>query len=162
MNLSNKNFSSYFLFVFYSLLVLAGQVMSHGRMKIPITRLPSGDEDNGFTISKGPATTYPCANLPSKSVPADNTYKSGSSIQILFEITAAHQGKCFVELSTTGDSGDFKILKKLPSCANETGNFSRRVELPAGKTCDKCTLRWRWLAKTTEELYINCADIKIT
>ena len=36
------------------------------------------------------------------------------------------------------------------------------ITLPAGKTCDYCTLQWMWSAQADGGSYIGCADIAIT
>ena len=42
------------------------------------------------------------------------------------------------------------------------GLLSQTVTLPAGKTCDYCTLQWIWAARGDGGSYIGCADISIT
>ncbi|CAJ0831774.1 15120_t:CDS:1, partial [Entrophospora sp. SA101] len=135
------------------------QVSAHGRMIQPPIRIKAGDENQGFTITNGPTKEEPCAgNLAG---PVKSKFKSGETIPIQWKITAAHRGTCTVQLSVTGQDTDFKDLKKFDNCADATGDFSDTVALPKGVSCDKCTLRWKWDAELTKELYLNCADISI-
>jgi len=135
------------------------QVSAHGRMISPQIRIKEGDADQGFTLTNGPTKEEPCAGNPAG--PVQSKFKSGETIPIKWKITAAHRGPCTVQLSITGKDTDFKNLKKFDNCADTNGDFSDTVDLPKGVSCDKCTLRWRWDAQLTNELYLNCADISI-
>jgi len=135
------------------------QVSAHGRMLEPPIRIQPGDENQGFTVTNGPTKVEPCAGNPAGPVKAK--FKSGETIPIKWKITAAHRGKCTVQLSVNGQDTEFKDLKSFDNCADANGDFSDTVPLPKGVTCDKCTLRWRWDAELTKELYLNCADISI-
>jgi len=42
------------------------------------------------------------------------------------------------------------------------GIMSQDVQLPAGKTCDYCTLQWVWAAQQDGGSYVGCADVSIT
>ncbi|KAL1920665.1 uncharacterized protein VTP21DRAFT_1042 [Calcarisporiella thermophila] len=132
---------------------------AHGRMVNPPIRLKPGDSGQGFTFARSPNTNFPCGGLPAGKV--QKTFKSGGTIPVTWQITALHRGTCFLELSTDGNDGSFKTLKTLPNCADTNGEFSTTVQIPSGANCDKCTLRFRWLAKNTGETYLNCADIAI-
>ncbi|KAG9301894.1 hypothetical protein G9A89_004574 [Geosiphon pyriformis] len=155
------NSNGHFLIAIIGLFALSTNVAAHGRMELPAIRLLPGDDNNGFTVSRGPTKTQPCANLPPGPIPDKSRFKVGDSVPIQWQITAAHQGKCFIELSTTGSDSDFKVLKEFDHCADDNGEFKDNIPLPAGVSCEKCTMRWRWEAKLTNELYINCADISI-
>jgi len=146
-----------FLKVSLCVILLAEVVLGHGHMITPSIRIPAGDDQNGLTITRGP-TPGPCAGLKPGRV--QSRFKKGQTVQIAYEIGAAHQGDCFLELSTTGADTKFQTLKKF-KCAQETGNFKTTVKLPKNKSCKKCTLRFRWNAALTRELYHNCADISI-
>nr|CAG8433189.1 15333_t:CDS:2 [Entrophospora candida] len=127
----------------------------------PKPRIPSGDENNGLTLTRGPTQASPCAGL--KKGPALANFRPGQSINVLWEIGAAHGGNCTIELSKNVNDSNFKKLKTLTDCANVVGNnLSAKVDLPRNVECESCTLRFRWEAKTTNELYLNCADIKIS
>ncbi|CAG8617730.1 12572_t:CDS:2, partial [Ambispora gerdemannii] len=147
-------------FTLVSVFFFVGNVDAHGRMKIPEIRLEPNDKDSDFTIARSPTKGAPCSNLDRSKGPVTN-YASGASIPFTWQITAAHLGKCFLELSTDGNDGGFTTLKEYPNCADTNGVFNDNVQLPADVSCDKCTLRWRWEAKNTGELYINCANIQI-
>ncbi|KAL1924079.1 uncharacterized protein VTP21DRAFT_7114 [Calcarisporiella thermophila] len=145
-------------------------VAAHGRMVSPPIRLKPGDQNNGFDFAKGPNTRQPCGGLvrilafasclASGLSNVQANFQPGAQIPIKWQITAAHKGPCFIELSTDGRDGNFKTLKTLPNCAETNGDFSDSVS-PGNVQCDKCTLRFRWQAKLTGETYINCADISI-
>ncbi|CAG8437216.1 9260_t:CDS:1 [Funneliformis mosseae] len=124
----------------------------------PPIRFKPGDDTQGFSVTNGPTKDEPCAGNAQGPVKAE--FKAGEIIPIKWKITAAHRGTCTVQLSTTGKDTDFKDIKKLDKCADENGDFSEKVTLP-NVNCERCTLRFRWDAEVTKELYINCADIKI-
>lgn len=148
------------IFTFLALFLFVDNVSAHGRMLSPQIRLAPGDSGNGFTLANGPIPRdkAPCAGL-SRGSP-QTTYKSGQTIQVEWLITAAHQGSCSIELSTTGDESKFKKIASLPRCADTTGKFKASVKLP-NVNCNRCIMRFVWNAKLTQELYSNCADIKI-
>ncbi|CAI2165853.1 14635_t:CDS:1 [Funneliformis geosporum] len=124
----------------------------------PPIRIRPGDVENGLTITNGPTKDEPCAGNAQGPVTAN--FKAGATIPIKWKITTAHRGTCTVQLSTTGKDTDFKDVKKLDKCADENGDFSEDVKLP-NVNCERCTLRFKWDAVVTNELYINCADISI-
>ena len=147
----------------FALTVLAlfflSSVSAHGHMTDPPIRIFPGDQNNGLTLTRGPTKVSPCSGLPAG--PVQSTFAAGQNINIQWEIGAAHKGQCFVELSTDGEK-TFNLVQELPNCADVAGpNFQASVKLP-NTACDNCVLRWRWVATLTNELYLNCADIKIT
>jgi len=150
-------FALFIFFIFFFSHV--EQVSAHGRMISPPIRIKPGDENQGFTLTNGPTKEEPCAGNPAG--PVQSKFKSGETIPIKWKITAAHRGPCTVQLSVTGQDTDFKDLKKFNNCADTNGDFSDTVNLPKGVSCDKCTIRWKWDAQLTNELYLNCADISI-
>jgi hypothetical protein len=48
--------------------------------------------------------------------------------------------------------------------ANDASNalVTQTITLPAGKTCDYCTLQWIWAANQDGGSYVGCSDIAIT
>ncbi|RHZ78650.1 hypothetical protein Glove_158g65 [Diversispora epigaea] len=154
----SKNSMIVLIFTLIALLLSADNVSAHGRMLEPQIRLAPGDSGNGFTIANGPTRSEPCAGLPAGDILT--SYKPGQTVTIQWIITAAHRGNCSIQLSTTGTDSDFQELKSLPNCADTTGQFTTTVTLPA-TSCNRGTLRFRWDALLTKELYLNCADISI-
>ncbi|CAG8621139.1 9657_t:CDS:2, partial [Dentiscutata heterogama] len=135
-------------------------VAGHGSMTFPKPRIPPGDQENGLTITRGPTKQYPCAG--NKKAKTLTSFRSGQLVNVKWEIGAAHRGSCAIELSTNGKDTDFKVLQTIDDCADKTGkNFSSKVKLPSNVSCKSCTLRFRWEAEITKELYLNCADIGI-
>ncbi|CAG8510015.1 21342_t:CDS:2 [Cetraspora pellucida] len=129
-------------------------------MTFPKPRIPPGDEDNGLTITRGPTKQYPCAGNKKTTTLAN--FRPGQLVDVKWEIGAAHRGSCAIDLSTNGKDTDFKVLKTIDDCADQAGkNFSSKVKLPSRINCNSCTLRFRWKADITKELYLNCADIRI-
>ena len=49
-----------------------------------------------------------------------------------------------------------------PIDAVRNEDITYQVTLPAGKTCDYCTLQWIWSAQNDGGSYLACADISIT
>ncbi|CAJ0760112.1 19702_t:CDS:2, partial [Entrophospora sp. SA101] len=68
----------------------------------------------------------------------------------------------FVYLSTPSKDTDFKPISTIDNCADKVGeNFQADVKLPENTSCERCTLRFRWIPKLSEDVYLNCADISI-
>jgi len=139
-------------------LFFLSSVSAHGRLVSPPIRFAPGDENNGFTLARGPTKVNPCAGVAAG--PVKSKFSGGQNVEVKWEIGAAHKGQCFIELSTDGESS-FKVLKELPNCADASGNFQDTVALP-NVQCDKCVMRFRWVATLTNELYLNCADVSIS
>ncbi|CAG8433631.1 10923_t:CDS:1 [Diversispora eburnea] len=154
----SKNSTIVLIFTLIALLLFVDNVSAHGRMLEPQIRLAPGDSGNGFTLANGPTRNEPCAGLPPGEILT--TYRTGQTATIQWTITAAHRGTCYIQLSTTGADSDFRDLQVLPNCADSTGTFTTTVTLPA-TSCARGTLRFKWEALLTKELYLNCADISI-
>jgi len=63
------------------------------------------------------------------------------------------------------DTGDGIIDAAVPAAAPDAAANSLAstiVTLPAGKTCNYCTLQWSWAARQDGGFYMGCADIAIT
>ena len=63
------------------------------------------------------------------------------------------------------NTGDGVIDRAIPAAQATTpanGIVSTIVTLPAGKTCNYCTLQWIWAARTDGGYYMGCSDISIT
>ncbi|CAG8560363.1 3825_t:CDS:2, partial [Ambispora leptoticha] len=134
-------------------------VDAHGRLTVPPIRLAPNDADSDYTIARSPTKGPPCGMLDRSAGPV-TTYNSGANVPFTWQITAAHLGTCYLEFSP-GNDANWQVLDTNPHCADTNGIFSGNAQLPAGTTCDACTLRWRWEAHNTGEEYINCANIQI-
>ncbi|KAJ6640199.1 hypothetical protein Bhyg_12948 [Pseudolycoriella hygida] len=117
------------------------------------------------------------------------TYESGSRITVTVDITAAHYGffalelcpqqfetdGCFEKLSIFSGS---RIRRKGTICVGiDSQEITANVQLPAGVTCKRCTLRWTYRTSYGEvqgdpdwdpcfnrkpaQTFRNCADIEI-
>ncbi|KAL1923494.1 uncharacterized protein VTP21DRAFT_8474 [Calcarisporiella thermophila] len=135
-------------------------VSAHGRMTFPAIRIKPGDSArNDFINTEGPTENFPCGGSPPGQV--KTTFQAGQQVQVKWHISIAHDGPCFFELSPNGDNGRFQQLLKVNDCAKTVGDFSRTLQLPQGVTCNKCTMRYRWLAVLPAKPYLNCADVRI-
>jgi hypothetical protein len=121
-----------------------------------------GDATNGPLVKKAPVIQY----------------QPGATIDIDYKETIGHQGCYLFQLSTTGDDKNFTMLK-LPGGANAQvadpagagGNLKTQLVLPAGVTCQNCTLRLIQVMlgancaanqdPTATSNYYSCADIRI-
>eukprot|EP00656_Telonema_subtile_P055575 TRINITY_DN864_c0_g1_i7.p1 TRINITY_DN864_c0_g1~~TRINITY_DN864_c0_g1_i7.p1 ORF type:complete len:308 (-),score=24.34 TRINITY_DN864_c0_g1_i7:67-990(-) len=108
--------------------------------------------------------------------------KPGSQIQVQWQLTIPHpsdnlnsgvrvavhygEGDSFESNILAGriegdPAGQTAVSAALTSPArNSIQKLS--VALPAGKTCNYCTLQWIWAAKNDGGSYIGCADVAIT
>ncbi|CAG8574101.1 17487_t:CDS:1 [Funneliformis caledonium] len=146
---------------FAIILLLVINVAGQGHMTSPLIRIPQGDVENNLSITRSPTSSYPCGSGQNIGHVLTH-YTSGQSINIKWEIGAAHEGECFVDLSTTGRDTDFKTIGSIPNCADKIGENQTNIQLPTDVTCDHCTLRFKWLAKLSGETYLNCADVSIS
>jgi len=130
-------------------------------MTLPNIRLTKDDVENNFQDARSPAKHYPCGtNLSPGTILTK--YTTNQTVNIQWEITNALGGTCFVDLSTTGKDTDFKNIGTIPNCADKTGeDFQADVQLPKDTSCERCTLRFRWVPSLSEGVYLNCADISI-
>ncbi|CAH1763057.1 3815_t:CDS:1 [Entrophospora sp. SA101] len=143
------------------LLFLAINVAADGRMTLPEIRLTKNDAKNNFRNARSPAKHYPCGTKvgPGKVL---TTYTTNQVVNVQWDIENALEGTCFVDLSTTGKDTDFKPISTIDNCADKVGeNFQADVKLPENTSCERCTLRFRWIPKLSEDVYLNCADISI-
>jgi hypothetical protein len=105
-------------------------------------------------------------------------FDAGATIKLDYKETVDHRG-CFIfQLSSTGDDKNFQNLKltngqnaQVADPLGGTGNHSTEVVLPAGVTCQNCTLRMLQVMlgadcpanqdPTNTSNYYSCADIRI-
>nr|CAG8571556.1 11527_t:CDS:1 [Entrophospora candida] len=144
-----------------ALLFLTINVAADGRMTLPEIRLTKNDAKNNFRNARSPAKHYPCGTKlgPGKVL---TTYTTNQVVNVQWDIEKALEGTCFIDLSTTGKDTDFKPISTIDNCADKVGeNFQAEVKLPENTSCERCTLRFRWIPKLSEDVYLNCADISI-
>lgn len=152
-----KYFYTFIAFILFSASLVAG----NGQMNFPHPRLPSGDFQTALALLGSPTTNYGCGNAPTPGR-VTTKYVSGQSIKVVWEITEALEGQCFMDLSTTGKDTDFQQIGTLPNCADQVGDsFTANVKLPDNVTCDNCIMRFRWIPALSGETYLNCADVSI-
>ena len=109
------------------------------------------------------------------------TYQSGASVQVEWKLTVPHpadhtlNGVRVAVHFAAGDSFEQNILAggvegdpdvgSVPAGGPNAESDSLQtvaVNLPAGKTCDLCTLQWVWSAQGDGGSYVGCADISVT
>ena len=151
-------------------LFVASSADAHVRMTAP------GPRDNMDNHKAGPC------GAGSVKAAIKSTFTSGQNISVELEETIDHRG-CFVVDLATADNQTFQVLK-IAQGGGAAANFladpanavplKRTVTatLPAGLTCNNCTLRVRQLMHTTEVgcnentvpasgTYFSCADVRI-
>lgn len=100
-------------------------------------------------------------------------YAVGQTVNVEFTETIDHQG-CFQVLLSDANDQNFQILSQLADPAGDTTPKKRTmsVTLPAGKTCQACTLSVRQLmigkacvanqpSITAGDTYFTCSDVCI-
>jgi hypothetical protein len=98
-------------------------------------------------------------------------YQPGATITVDFKETVGHQGCFLFRLSSTGDDKNFQVLKQVADPAGVGGNMSTQLTLPAGVTCQNCTLQLIQVMlgancaatqdPTATSNYYSCSDIRI-
>lgn len=116
----------------------------------------------------------PCGGVARTSTPA--TLTAGATVTVKWKETIAHQGCYQVAFSEANDQ-NFKVLKQIKDPAGGQGDQSTTVTIPAGVTCNACTLQVRQLmngapcpgdtnnpadpTKAAQGTYYSCADVKV-
>ncbi|KAJ3407425.1 hypothetical protein HDV05_005416 [Chytridiales sp. JEL 0842] len=132
-------------------------VAAHGNMVFPYIRLHRSDTDDDYTTARSPTSKNNfCQGLP-RGQPFTNPLSPGR-LDVIYRITAAHQGPCRIMLDR-GYTGTYTTIAEDPNCAMETGFGSLSVLLPEGDY--EAALQFWWDAKLTRETYYNCADIVV-
>jgi len=95
--------------------------------------------------------------------PADYVDSPGSGVRIAMHYGAGDSFKeNILAGGLVGDPG-VSTLAAGDDPGTESGDLvTKTVTLPAGKTCDYCTLQWIWAANGDGGSYLMCADISIT
>lgn len=114
----------------------------------------------------------PCGGSPRTGMPTH--YEVGASIPVKFTETIGHRG-CFQIAFSPANDADWVILKQIDDPAGPVGpadmSYVETVKLPAGVSCQACTLAVRQLMKGTAcaqnavpsatDTYYSCADIRV-
>lgn len=135
---------------------------AHTRFLSPV---PRSDADG----LKPPTYPPPCGNVARTNNPT--AYETGATIKVKWEETIAHQG-CY-QIAFSSDDTNFTVLAQIDDPAGMTGTpLQTDIKLPAGVTCEKCTLQLRQLmlgapctgdtanpADPPASTYYSCADL---
>ena len=136
---------------------------------------------------KNPRYVYPGEYAKDRFI--TKTYKEGQEIEVKVKITSNHQG--FFRFSVgkvekrpiTQEQLKHVLLQPdgsntWPLHSSRTGEFTIKLVLPKGLTCDHCVIQWWWTVGNnwgcndegdcgvglgkTQETFVNCADIRIS
>lgn len=118
--------------VMAALLAASASATAHTRW---ITPPPRSNADN----LKPPAAPGPCGNVARTN--KVTTYASGATINVKWEETIGHVG-CY-QVVFSPDDVNWVTLKQIADPAGGNVMISETVKLPAGVSCDKCTLGLR-------------------
>lgn len=115
--------------------------------------------------------TGPCGNIARTGTYTQ--YAMGATIPVEFTETIDHRG-CFQVLLSEANDQNFTILQQIDDPAGDTTPKKRtmNVQLPAGKTCQNCTIAVRQLminracgtnqaSINAGDTYFSCADVCI-
>eukprot|EP01111_Echinosteliopsis_oligospora_P011551 TRINITY_DN383_c0_g1_i1.p1 TRINITY_DN383_c0_g1~~TRINITY_DN383_c0_g1_i1.p1 ORF type:complete len:216 (-),score=57.82 TRINITY_DN383_c0_g1_i1:26-673(-) len=142
--------------------VLIAQISAHAIMVQPQPRAGT-NTGTGAKISGGLQSEI-CGsnpNPPAGTVTA--TYQAGSNITVTWDTTIVHASAPGVRVAIIYKAGDLfadNILANGVDAGNQ-GCHSISVQLPAGKTCNNCTLQWSWTSTADGGFYIGCSDIVV-
>jgi len=156
-----------------SSIFLAEQASAHGRLTIPLTRNPTGYENDPIGFQSRPMTQFACRNAKNPSV-TPTAYTAGDTITLEWDLTANHIGDAGVYISYDGDKSasdiyDMQFFKiaNIPKARDHKKSLglTYQIKLPEWLPGGNAVLRWEWYAlhvNPTIELYAQCADIVIT
>jgi len=152
------------------LLVLLGSVAAHVSLSSPPPRrsanLPGANYQNIDYSMTAPIGTEDHASQPfCKGYPAGAvgaTYAAGSTINVVFQVGAAHGGGACQYALSYDDGKTFAVIKTDTQCL--VSGSSTSVTIPAdAPPSDHVVFAWTWLNNLgNREYYMNCADIVIT
>jgi hypothetical protein len=107
-------------------------------------------------------------------------YREGNQVTLTWEVSQNHNGYYSYRIcnyvsdmqTITDDCFEQPMLKEVGTGREWIAidhptngafyNFTHVFQLPAGLTCERCVLVWRWDCMLTTEVWHNCADISIT
>eukprot|EP00158_Paraphelidium_tribonemae_P001838 Partr_v1_DN24865_c0_g1_i1_m29887 putative endo-glucanase len=157
------------VFVFLLIAVIIGQISAHMELMNPPPRksrfnplVQETDRDyNMVAPLLDTGANFPCKKYAAGQVAA--TYAAGETITASISGSVYHGGG-HCQFSISYNDRDFVAIHTvLRNCFVGTGT-SFRFQIPASTpACDRCTLSWSWVnAQGNRELYMNCADVRIT
>jgi len=99
-------------------------------------------------------------------------WKEGDTVEITWVVAANHAGNYQYRLCLDGSDTE-ACFQKMPLKFDDGSEWrwldhgsdaprTDRVVLPAGVTCDRCTLGWRWDGSLEASIFTNCADVSIS
>jgi MYXO-CTERM domain-containing protein len=123
-----------------TLTILAAAAEAHILLVDPKPR----DQNDQHKLDAMPCPNRTAAQPVTMMDPTGISYQGGATITVKWNETTTHLGCFAVDISAGGDTG-WMLLGTLPhSGAGKTPRpYQTTVKLPAGMTCDKCTLRVR-------------------
>lgn len=121
------------------LLAASSQARAHARLIDPVPR----NTQDGY---KEPLAVANCGVARNVNQPV-TTLTAGSTITVYFEETINHSGCFIVDLSAGGNDQNWMELAVVPhnTATTTPREYQTDVTLPAGVTCQGCTLRLRQL-----------------
>ncbi|KAL1919722.1 uncharacterized protein VTP21DRAFT_1653 [Calcarisporiella thermophila] len=135
-------------------------VEGNGMMTNTPPRLVPGDEDRNFQFATSPNNKFPCGGLQRGQT--KGAFKEAGKLPLNWAIKTPRGGPCLFELSTNGQDSNFRPILKVNKCGDKKGDDNTQIDLPAGLTCDRCTVRFRWVSQRPRLNFVNCADISIS
>jgi hypothetical protein len=146
-------------------LVLAPSVASaHALLVKPVPR-----DITDTKLKMGPCGGSAATGPLTKKAPVEQ-YQPGATITVDFKETVNHTGCYLFRLSPTGDNGPWQVLKQVEDTGAIGGNLTTQLTLPAGVTCQNCTLQFIQVMNggcvanqdpTATPNYYSCADVRI-
>lgn len=152
--------------------LVPGTAAAHAYIKVP----PARNIDEPNLTTRGGIKTGPCGTPRTAKPPTQ--YTMGAQVQVMLHETVAHTGCFQVHFSPANDANWVK-LGQLDDPGGLTGNVGGiqgqsviNVTLPAGVTCQACTLRVTQIMSGTlcsangnqepgANTYFSCADIRV-
>lgn len=105
--------------------------------------------------------------------PPTRTYRTGQQIVLTYDVGLGHPAPAnIIQARLKTDNEDFSknVLRTITGAPADQmvvsgSGKSMIVQLPAGKTCERCVLQWSWFSQQDGPGgggYISCIDFKIT
>jgi hypothetical protein len=156
----------------FAIFLLPQLVLAHAQ-------LLSAQEQAALGISNSPIPrvdsdsvkdTSPCGAVDTGKAAPTQTYTEGSTIEVHWKETINHTGVFRFDLSTDNDQTFTNLLANDIVDGNDAGvsraapkRYVTQIQLPAGVTCDNCTLRMTQSMGAIDDNddYFSCSDIRI-
>jgi hypothetical protein len=141
-----------------------GVASAHALLVKPVPR-----DTTDTKLKMGPCGGSTATGPLTKKAPVEQ-YAQGAAITIDFKETVNHTGCYLFRLSPTGDNGPWQVLKQVEDTGAIGGNLTTQVTLPAGVTCQNCTLQMIQVMNggcvanqdpAATPNYYSCADVRI-